>query len=133
MTNQEWLYRGFHIEREIKELKEALTKAKTEAVYISPSLSLSGTAGSRENRTEKKQMTALRYQEMLADKIAVKEQIQTDVAEAIESVNNRTYRTLLIRRYINFKPVEVIAWEQHYSERWVQTLLRRAESKIKQK
>lgn len=133
MTNQEWLYRGFQIDREIAELKQALDKAKTEAVYISPSLSFSGAAGSHENRTEKKRMTALRYQEMLADKIAKKEQIQAEVAQAIEAVNNRTYRTILIRRYINFKPVEVIAWEHHYSERWVQTLLRRAESKIKQK
>lgn len=133
MTNQEWLYRGFELQREIIELQQALRNAKNEAVYISPSFSKAKTNQKAGNRPENRAVNSIQYQEMLAQKIAKKQQILAEIAEAIDGVKNKTYRTMLVRRYINCKPVEVIAWEQHYSERWVQTLLRRAESKIKQK
>lgn len=109
MTNKEWLNRGFNLSREIEALQSALETAQQEV-----------------NDSE--------YIRELYKTIADKQYIQKEILMAINQVDKANpkslIRTILIERYLNYKPIEVIAWEQHYSPRWVQKLLKAGEDMI---
>lgn len=111
MTNKEWLGRGWRVQKEIDSLNEIVDTFKADPNY---------TEGAYDDYIK----TAINF-------IYKKGKILAEIENAIEAVDNTVYRIILRKRYIEFKPISVIAWEEHYDERYMRKLLRKAEEAIK--
>lgn len=110
MTNKEWLRRGWRLQEEIDQLNGIIEKARAEPAFAE--------GGCDE------------YMRQMIGYAAEKKRVLQEIETAIEAVDNPTLRIILRKRYIEFKPVSVIAWEEHYAERQVYRFLRLAEKDV---
>ena len=116
---KEWLNRGKHLDNEIKELKETAQKALEEATNTASNISDERVQTSIENNTEKKFIRVVHYSLETINKIEELYDVKMEIQQAIYKVDNHTYRTLLLARYINFKTWEQIAEDMGYEVRQI--------------
>lgn len=112
MTTKEWLYRAWNIQREIDTLHSIYNQAYDQATSITAHLSGMTVSGTKDphkfDRLAELQDTIFaRIDELFA--------VKCEVIRAISAVGNGTYRTLLEKRYLEFKTWEQIAVEMNYS------------------
>lgn len=110
---EDWLMRGWCIEREISAKKEQLAVLMDSVTSITAQLS--GVPGSPSKDPHRKMDSYAILSGELQKEIDNLIKIQTEVSEAINAVDNEQLRVLLIERYINRKTWKDISDILHYS------------------
>ncbi len=114
MTVKEWLNRGYRIDVEINALLEEQAAAFRRASGASAG-SGEKVQTSKRNTSEDRLVNYAAYSELIDKRIDELYAIKTEIAEAINKVEDNTLRTLLILRYIKFYTWEQIALSMNYS------------------
>lgn len=124
MTVKEWLSRGYKIDREINALlserEEAFALACKVSAPPSDNEKVSATTG---NGSEARFIKYADYSKLIDRRIDELYRIKSEIMTVITLIDNNTYRTLLIMRYVQFKTWEQIAESMGYSDKWVRTYL----------
>ncbi len=115
MTAKEWLMRGWNINREINQLHEEREKAFSLACKTTGQTDKEKVQESIKNSTEDRNIRYSDYSKVIDERTDELYKIKEEILQAINKVENGTYRTLLIARYIGFKKFEEIATEMNYS------------------
>lgn len=124
MTVKEWLNRGFKLNKEIEQLKEAKQKAMDLACGVVADLGNEKVQSTSGNSTEDKMVSYAEYSRLLYKRIDRLLEINKEIVEAISKVDDATLRSLLTARYINYKTWEAVTEAIGYnSEKWVRTAL----------
>ena len=134
MTNREkkqWLLRGWRLEGELKALEEAKKRALERAASITVRLSEDKVQTSEYNRQEEAIARYIDYELLIDRQTDRLIEIRTEITKAIFALENSTLRTLLLKRYLEFKPWEQIAEEMGYDCRWLLRLHGKALTLIK--
>ena len=116
MTVKEWLMRA----REFKIELEDLRAAKQEAFDLATQITAECGGGevvqtSKKNTMEKKFITYSDYDNAINKTVSKLFAAQHEILNAINKLNNPTYKTLLRKYYIRGKTWEQVASEMHYS------------------
>lgn len=114
MTTKEWLSRGWKLDNEINALLSEQKRAFDIACGTTTRISDDKVQASRGNSAETKFINYLEYSKMIDDRIDELYAIKQEILKAINKLEDNTYRTLLIERYINFKTWENIAVDMNY-------------------
>lgn len=122
MTVKEWLNRSRTIEKELKQLKELKERAYNLAYGGSIDISNEKVQTSKRNSTEDKFAAYADYSKQVDDMTAELIRYRGKVLRAINQVHNKTYKMLLVERYINCKTWEQISEDMHINIRWVYRL-----------
>ena len=124
MTVKEWLSRGYKIDREINALlserEEAFALACKVSAPPSDNEKVSATTG---NGSEARFIKYADYSKLIDRRIDELYRIKSEIMTVITLIDNNTYRTLLIMRYVQFNTWEQIAESMGYSDKWVRTYL----------
>lgn len=124
MTVKEWLNRGFKLNKEIEQLKEAKEKAKDLACSVVSNMGNERVQSDNGNSAENKMVSYAEYSRLLYKRIDKLLEINKEIVEAISKVDDTTLRSLLTARYINYKTWEAVTEAIGYnSEKWVRTAL----------
>jgi glutamine synthetase type III len=112
MTTKEWLMRAWHIQREIDTLRAAYEQEYTQATSITAQLTADVVSGTKnphkfDKLAELQETIFLECEKLFA--------IKSEIIRTVARVNNVTYRTLLEKRYLEYKTWEQIAVEMNYS------------------
>ena len=131
MTTKEWLNRGRNLNEEINALIKAKEKALYDACNVSIAYDKERVQTSQNNSTEAKFTRFADYSKAIDERIDELYKIKQEILKAISGVDNSTYRTLLIERYINFKTWEEIAVYMNYSYMHITRLHGKALQRVK--
>ena len=123
MTVKEFLQKGRKLEIEIKQLKEARQKAYELATSTTVDYSAEKVQTSSDNSAERKFAEYAEYSQELDQRIEELSAYRKRMLKLINKLDNSTYRTLLVSRYINCNTWEEIAEKMEYSDVWVRTKL----------
>lgn len=123
MTTKEWLKRGWKLDREINQMIEARDEAFTTATSTTCGTEGEKIQTSQKNTSEAKMIRYVAYTEQIDKRIDELYRIKREIMEAINAVENSTYRTLLIERYILYKKWEEIAVDMTYDYDYVRRAL----------
>ena len=122
MTAKEWLNRGRNLNEEISALIKAKEKALYDACNVSIAYDKERVQTSQNNSTEAKFTRFVDYSKAIDERIDELYKIKLEIFKAISAVENGTYRTLLIERYINFESWEQVADNMNYDRRQITRL-----------
>ncbi len=131
MNVKDWLRRARIIDKEIKQLTIAKQEAYDIATGTSVDTSKERVKSSSGNATEKKLLTLLEYDLQISRQKEKLLMCKAEILEAIASVEDIRYRTLLIAYYVNCKSWEEVAVQMNYGIRQVHRLHGDALQKIK--
>lgn len=127
MTVKEWLSRGYKIDREINALlsehEEAFALACKVSAPPSDNEKVSATTG---NGSEARFIKYADYSKLIDRRIDELYRIKSEIMTVITLIDNNTYRTLLIMRYVQFKTWEQIAEGMGYDLRWIYRVHKKA-------
>ena len=124
MTVKEWLSRGYKIDREINALLSEREEAFALACKVSaPPSDNEKVAATTGNGSEARFIKYADYSKLIDRRIDELYRIKSEIMTVITLIDNNTYRTLLIMRYVQFKTWEQIAESMGYSDKWVRTYL----------
>jgi DNA-directed RNA polymerase specialized sigma subunit len=112
VTTKEWLMRAWHIQREIDTLRAAYEQEYTQATSITAQLTADVVSGTKNPHKFDK---LAELQEAVFGDCEKLFAIKTEIIRTISRVDNVTYRTLLEKRYLEYKTWEQIAVEMNYS------------------
>lgn len=130
MTTKEWLNRGWKLNEEINALLTEQRQAFNIATSTTPKLSADKVQTSQSNSAESKFINYAEYSKMIDERIDELYAIKQEILQVINTVENSTYRTLLIERYIQFKTWEQIAVDMNYCWRQIMRLHGKALCKV---
>lgn len=120
MTVQEWLERGWELNKEIEELKATKINIWERCTRTTPTYSTEPGGGSPNPH---KYDALAAYGDAIDERCAKLAEVSGEIFSAIcrlpLDVNNNKYRRLLQYRYLNFYTFEEIAVMMHYSWRHV--------------
>lgn len=123
MTVKDWLNRGYKIDKEINALLLEREKAFNLACKVSaPPSDNERVKASAGNGSENRYIKYAEYSRLIDSRIDRLYQVKNEILTVISVVENNTYRTLLILRYVQFKTWEEIADCMGYEVRWVYKL-----------
>ncbi len=134
MTNREkkqWLLRGWRLEGELKALEEAKKRALERAASVTVRLSEDKVQTSDYNRQEEAITRYIDYELLIDQQTDRLIEIRTEITKAIFALESGALRTLLLKRYLEFKPWGQIAEEMGYDCRWLLRLHGKALTLIK--
>lgn len=131
MTTKEWLSRGWKLHGEINALLEEKKLAFDLACSATASTDKERVTTTRRNCSEDKFIRYAEYERQIDSRIDMLYRIKQEIRQAIEQVENPIYRTLLIKRYLNFKTWEKIAEEMNYSYMHITRLHGKALQEVK--
>ena len=126
MNAKEFLNHARKLNIEVKQLQEAKQESFAFACGTSIDYSAERVQSSSGNNAERKLITYSDFSVMLDERIAELEAYRSEVLAKIELLENATYRTLLIARYINCKTWEQIANDMNFGERHIYRIHGRA-------
>ena len=125
MTSKEWLSRGRKLNNEVNELLEARDEAFAVACGAAVSYG-ERVQCTKRNSTENKFINYANYTSMIDKKIDELYGYKEEIMQAINRIDNSTYRALLIAYYVNCKNWEQVAKSINYDIRWTYRLHGRA-------
>lgn len=125
MTAEEWLNRGYKLNETIKLLDKAKMRAYDIAVGTAIELK-EKVQESHGNGTENKLTEYLYYVQQIETHKRRLILIMQEIENAIMEVEDNTYKTLLIYRYLNFDTWENISVLMNYNERSIYKIRKRA-------
>ena len=111
-----WLNRAFYAEKLARALMDKRDRDKALAERISKCTDGSGCACAG-NSTEDALLRLADTEHKLQDKLRSLVALRDEIADAITSIKDPELEAILIRRYLNYEPMEVIAERMHYSVR----------------
>ena len=117
------MQKGRNLNFEIQSLKKARKEAYELATGITQDYSSEKVQTSKSNLSERKFIAYLEYSEKLDIKITELMEYRSKMLELINKLEDSTYRTLLISRYISCNTWERVAEDIEYSDVWVRTKL----------
>lgn len=124
MPVKDWLNRGYKIDKEINALLLEREKAFNLACKVSaPPSDNERVKASAGNGSENRYIKYAEYSRLIDSRIDRLYQVKNEILTVISAVENNTYRTLLILRYVQFKTWEEIAECMGYSDKWLRTYL----------
>lgn len=127
MTVKDWLHRGYKIDKEINALLLEREKAFNLACKVSaPPSDNERVKASAGNGSENRYIKYAEYSRLIDSRIDRLYQVKNEILTVISAVENNTYRTLLILRYVQFKTWEEIADCMGYEVRWLYRLHQKA-------
>lgn len=127
MTVKDWLNRGYKIDKEINALLSEREKAFNLACKVSaPPSDNERVKASTGNGSENRYIKYAEYSRLIDSRIDRLYQVKKEILTVISAVENNTYRTLLILRYVQFKTWEEISRETKYNLRWIHRLHKKA-------
>ena len=100
--------------KEIVALEEEKIKAFEKACSVTSKPSDDKVQTGRKNSSEDRFINFAKYSIMINNRIDELYAIKKEILQAINNVDDGTYRTLLIERYIQFKTWEQIAVDMNY-------------------
>lgn len=130
MSAKQWLSRGWKLNEEINTLLEEKERAFADACSTTAASSGERVQSSSGNSSERKFIHYADYSKLIDERIDQLYAIKQEISDAIYKVESSTYRTLLVKRYIQFKTWETIADEMNYDVRWIHRLHGRALNKV---
>lgn len=119
MTVKEWLKRARVLDKEVNQLLIAKREAYEHAVGSGIDTSKEQVQGGGGNGTEDKFIRVADYELLIDKKIDKLLEIKQEIIEAVNSVENSTYRTLLLAYYVNCKTWEQVAEDMGYGVRQI--------------
>ena len=125
MTAKEWLNRGYKLNETIKLLDKAKMRAYDIVVGTAAELK-EKVQESHGNGTENKLTEYLYYVQQIETHKRRLILIMQEIENAIMEVEDNTYKTLLIYRYLNFETWENISVLMNYNERSIYKIRKRA-------
>ena len=131
LTKKEWLKRARIIDKEINQLEIARKEAYEIAISTSVEMSKEKVKGSSGNAMERKLVNYLEYDLQISRQKEKLLEYKAEILEAIASVEDTRYRTLLIAYYVNCKSWEEVAVLMNYGIRQVYRLHGDALQKVK--
>lgn len=114
-----WLNRAFYAEKLARALMDKHDRDKALAERISKCTDGSGGACAG-NSTEDALLRLADTEHKLQDKLRSLVALRDEIADAITSIKDPELEAILIRRYLNYEPMEVIAERMHYDVRTIQ-------------
>ena len=126
MTAKDWLSRAYQIDREIDMLVEEQQKAFDKVCSIGKAAAGDRVQTSKQNIQEDWSIAYIDYTQRIDKKIDDLWDIKAEIFDAINRVENNTYRQLLICRYIKFMTWEHIAVKMDITFQWAHVLHKRA-------
>ena len=129
MTVKSWLMRARNIDKEITALLDAKTQLYNRCTSTTITLGEKVSGGGQD--FDKQLITLAAFYETIDKKIDELVSIKEEILQAISCVQDSTYRTILIERYINFKSLEEISVKLNYGYRHLCRLHGEALTKIK--
>ena len=130
MSTKKWLNRGWKIEQEIAALEREWEKAQARLFQLSQSYDGVRVQTSPENKREDALLKCIEYEKLIDQYKEQLDTVKSEIIKAIYQVDNSTYRTLLIMRYLSFMTWEKIAEEMHIEERHVYRIHEKALSEV---
>ncbi len=127
---KDWLRRGRRLDAEIKQLEKAKTEAFAQACGGAVDTSLERVQGGGGNATEEKFLRYVELDSLISERIGELMAVKAEIIRCINTLENSTYRAVLIAYYINCETWEKIAESMECSERWVYTLHKKALKKV---
>lgn len=116
MTVKQWLLRAKNIDAEIKALKEQKEILFNDLIKITSATDVERVSGGSLNKREEKYVKYIDLCDKIDEQITYLSDVKSEIINAICSIENSTYKTLLYERYINYKKWYQIANEIKYSE-----------------
>lgn len=123
MTPKEYLQQYQYSVKRWRAALEHLEELESIATRITPLYGGEGGGGRHQSGDEKMQNAVdkiIDAKSRVSDELEMLEATEREVVKTIDSVENKTLRTLLYERYINDKTFELIAVKLNYS--WRQTI-----------
>ena len=123
MTPKEYLQQYQYSVKRARAALDHLHELQSMATRITPLYGGEGGSGQHQSGDEKMQNAVdkiIEAKNRVSDELEMLEATEREVVKTIDSVENKTLRTLLYERYINDKTFERIAVEMNYS--WRQTI-----------
>ncbi len=117
MKAEEWMGRAWKTNDEIAALIIERQKAFDAAISITTNNSTDKVNTTNKNTSEAKFVKYIKYSIMIDEKIDMLYQIKSEIFSLIVKIENSTYRTLLVLRYIHCKSWKDVADEMNYSTR----------------
>lgn len=130
MTAKEWLKRARKLDKEINQLLIAKRDAYASAIGRGVDTSKEQVQGGEGNGTEDKFIRVADYELLIDKKIDKLLEIKQEIIEAVDTVENSTYKALLLAYYVNCKTWEQVAEDMDYDVRWIYILHKRALKEI---
>ena len=123
---KKWLNRGWKLNEEINTLIEEEQRAFDNASRITSAPDGERVQSSNGNSSERRFINYTEYTMLIDGYIEKLTAIKREILDAIYKVDNSTYRTLLIKRYIQFKAWETVADEMYFDRRTINRMYNKA-------
>ena len=123
---KKWLNRGWKLNDEINTLLEEERRAFDNACKITSALDGERVQSSTGNSSERRFINYTEYTILIDGYVEKLTAIKKEILDAIYKVDNSTYRTLLIKRYIQFKTWETVAEEMYFDRRTINRMYNKA-------
>ena len=117
MTTKEWLMRAWHIDKEIQSLLSEQDEAFRRCTSITSSIRDVVVDSTKDQHKDAALVYLAGYGEKIRKAVDNLYRTKNEILEAVNRVDNTTYRTLLCLRYLRFKTWEEIAVEMNYTWR----------------
>ena len=129
---KQWLNRAWKIEEEIQTLQREYADVKDRAMFIAGSIDSVKVQTSKTNTTEAAILKCIEYSEKIKYRIVKQYEIKLEIENVISKVNDSIHRTLLRKRYLQYKTWEEIGEELNYTTRNVLYMHGRALQVVKE-
>lgn len=127
MTNKEFLQQAFFLDRKIKAKERQLESLRAHAEYMSPRLGDKVQASpSSRSYLEDTTIRIIELEDWIKAQIQELVRMKKEISEAIRSVGNIEYETVLEMRYLSFMSWEEITARMNYGSNYVFQIHRRA-------
>lgn len=133
MTNQEkikFLRQYQSILQKVEILQNDLIRWHALGEKITPALTGMPQGGQNAPKVEQAVVMICETEDQIKERIEQLSNVYVQILKAIESVDDITLQNLLHRRYIDGQTFEEIAYQMHYSWRWIHRLHRKALEKV---
>ncbi len=133
MSPKEYLNQAYWAERDIRLKEEEIAMMETTLYSITTNYSLdnSSASGSVGNQKEILSCKLIDYKTELEKEIDKLIELKEEIKQAISSVDNKSFREVLTRRYILYQKWPVISERMNYSIRHIRRLHDDALNKIR--
>lgn len=117
LTKIRWLGRAFHAEKNARAWLAKLERDRALAERLTPGRSAGGSTG---NATETALLRLAETERETQDRLCKLIAVREEIAGSIKSVDDLDMQTILVRRYLAYEKMELIAEKMHYDIRTVQ-------------
>lgn len=133
MSPKEYLNQAYWAERDIRLKEEEIAMMETTLYNITANYSSDGSSASGSVRNQKEILSCklIDYKTELKKEIDKLTELKEEIKRSISTVDNKTFREVLIRRYIFYQKWETVSKHMHYSVRHILRIHKAALNEIR--